>query len=93
MEHSSFSNILLGLDGSPYAQAAIEYACQIALGHNSTITGVAIIDEPGIQLSSGPVPIGGTHYDVKLEDQLVEETQAKAKTILDDFARICEGGT
>ena len=90
MEHSSFSNILLGLDGSPYAQAAIEYACQIALGHNATITGVAIIDQPGIQLSSGPVPIGGAHYDIRLEEQLVEETQAQAKTILDDFARICE---
>ena len=90
MEHSSFSNILLGLDGSPYAQAAIEYACQIALGHNATITGVAIIDQPGIQSSSGPVPIGGAHYDVQLEDKLLEETQAKAKAILDNFARICD---
>ena len=90
MGHSNFSKILLGLDGSPHAEAAIEYACQIALNHNATITGVAIIDQPGIQSSSGPVPIGGTHYDVKLEDQLLEETQAKAKAILDDFARICD---
>ncbi|RKU33096.1 hypothetical protein C6499_02005 [Candidatus Poribacteria bacterium] len=86
MEHSSFSQILLGLDGSPHAQAATEYACQIALAHNAPITGVAIIDQPGIQSSSGPVPIGGAHYDVKLEDQLLEETQAEAKAILDDFA-------
>lgn len=90
MGHSSFSKILLGLDGSPHAEAAIEYACQIALNHNATITGVAIIDEPGIQSSSGPVPIGGAHYDVKLEDQLLEETQAEAKAILDSFARICD---
>lgn len=90
MGHSNFSKILLGLDGSAHAEAAIEYACQIALNHNATITGVAIIDEPGIQSSSGPVPIGGTHYDVKLEDQLLEETQAKAKAILDSFARICD---
>ena len=89
MEHSSFSNILLGLDGSPYAQAAVECACQIALGHNATITGVAIIDRPGIQSSSGPVPIGGAHYDVQLEDKLLQETQEKAKVILDNFARIC----
>ena len=90
MGHSNFSKILLGLDGSPHAEAAIEYACQIALNHNATITGVAIIDEPGIQSSSGPVPIGGAHYDVKLEDQLLEETQAEAKAILDSFARICD---
>ena len=90
MEHSSFSKILLGLDGSAYAQAAAEYACQIALNHNATITGVAIIDQPGIESSSGPVPIGGTHYDVKLEDQLLEETQAAAKTVLESFARVCD---
>ena len=90
MEHSNFSKILLGLDGSPHAEAAIEYACQLALNHNATITGVAIIDQPGIQSSSGPVPIGGAHYDVKLEDQLLEETQTKAKAILDGFARICD---
>ena len=90
MEHSSFSQILLGLDGSPHAQAATEYACQIALNYNATITGVAIIDQPGIQSSSGPVPIGGTHYDIKLEDQLLEETQAEAKAILNDLAHICD---
>lgn len=90
MEHSSFSKILLGLDGSPYAQAAIEYACQLALAHNTSITGVAIIDLPGIKSSSGPVPIGGAHYDVQLEDQQLKETEEKAKAILDDFARICE---
>lgn len=90
MEHSSFSKILLGLDGSPYAQAAIEYACQLALAHDAAITGVAIIDLPGIQSSSGPVPLGGTHYDVQLEDQQLKEAAEKAKGILDDFARICE---
>ena len=90
MEHSNFSKILLGLDGSAHAEAATAYACQIALNHNATITGVAIIDEPGIQSASGPVPIGGTHYDVKLEDQLLEETQAKAKAILEGFERICD---
>lgn len=51
MEHSNFSKILLGLDGSAYAQAAIEYVCQLALHHNATITSVAIIDQPSIQSS------------------------------------------
>ena len=90
MEHSRFSKILLGLDGSPYAQAAIEYACQLALNHNASITGVAIINRPGIQSSSGPMPIGGAHYEVQLEEQLLEATEQKAKAILNDFARICD---
>ncbi len=90
MEHSGFSKILLGLDGSPYAEAAIEYACQLARAHNAAITGVAIIDLPGIKSSSGPVPIGGTHYDVQLEDQQLKEAEEQAKAILNDFARVCE---
>ena len=90
MEHSSFSKILLGLDGSAYAQAATEYACQLARNYNATITGVAIIDEPGIQSSSGPVPIGATRYDIQLEEQQLKETEKKATAILEDFARICE---
>lgn len=90
MGYSDFAKILLGLDGSSYAQAAIEYTCQLALAHNATVTGVAIIDLPGIQSVSGPVPIGGAHYDVQREDRMVEKTQAKAKAILDDFERTCQ---
>ena len=90
MEHSRFSKILLGLDGSAYAQAAIEYACQLARSYNATITGVAIIDQPGIESSSGPVPLGGAHYDVQTEDKMLEETEKKAGAILDDFSRICD---
>ena len=90
MEHSSFSKILLGLDGSAHAQAAIEYACQLASSYNATITGVAIIDQPGIQSSSGPVPIGAARYDIQLEEQQLKETQEKAGAILDGFSRICD---
>ena len=89
-EHSSFSKILLGLDGSAHAEAAIEYACQLAHNYSATITGVAIIDQPGIQSSSGPVPLGAARYDIRLEEQQLKETQEKAGAILDNFSRICE---
>ena len=62
MGNPDFAKILLGLDGSSYAEAAVEYACQIALAHSAAITGVAIIDLPGIQSTGGPVPLGGAHY-------------------------------
>lgn len=90
MEHSSFSKILLGLDGSAHAEAAIEYACQLAHSYSATITGVAIIDQPGIQSSSGPVPIGAARYDIQLEEQQLKETEEKARGILNDFSRICD---
>ena len=59
MGNPDFAKILLGLDGSTYAETAKEYACEIAESQNATITGVAIIDLPGIQSSSGLVPLGG----------------------------------
>ena len=45
MEHSSFSNILLGLDGSPYAQAAIEtYATLERVLKNGLVPVLAVPD-------------------------------------------------
>ncbi len=90
MGNPDFAKVLLGLDGSNYAEAAKEYACEIALAHNATITGAAIIDLPGIQSTGSPVPLGGTHYDVQREKHLLEETRQKAKAILDAFASTCE---
>ncbi len=90
MGNPDFAKILLGLDGSSYAEAAVEYACQIALAHSAAVTGVAIIDLPGIQSTSGPVPLGGAHYEVQREEHLLEETRQKSKMILDEFARTCQ---
>ena len=90
MGNPDYAKILLGLDGSTYAEAAEEYACEIAVMQDATITGVAIIDLPGIQSTGGPVPLGGAHYEVQREEHLLEETQEKAKAILDEFAHTCE---
>ena len=90
MGKPDFAKILLGLDGSNYAEAAKEYACEIAKAQDAIITGVAIIDLPGIKSSSGPVPLGGAHYEVQREEHLLEETQEKAKAILEQFAHTCE---
>ena len=48
-----FAEILVCLDGSSYSQAAVEYAAQIALEHNASLTGIGVIDLPGIQRSIG----------------------------------------
>lgn len=90
MGNPDFGKILLGLDGSGYAEAAKEYACEIALSQDATITGVAIIDRPGIQSTGGPVPLGGAHYEVQREEHFLEETQEKARIILDEFSQTCE---
>lgn len=90
MGNPNFAKILLALDGSSYAEAASGYACEIAARHNCTITGVAIIDKPGIQSTGGPVPLGGAHYEVVREEHLLKETREKAKAILDEFTQTCK---
>ncbi|MAG84214.1 hypothetical protein CMK10_08650 [Candidatus Poribacteria bacterium] len=86
----SFSKILLGLDGSDYTQSATQYACQIASKHQAEITGMAIIDMPGIGSFGGPAPIGAIHYSKEAEKQRIEKAQEKAVKILQSFEETCK---
>jgi len=51
--------ILLPLDASPFTAAATEAACLLAKNQDAQITGLVVIDIPGIKKSIGPVPLGG----------------------------------
>jgi nucleotide-binding universal stress UspA family protein len=86
----SFAEILVCLDGSSYSKAAVEYATQLALEHNASLTGIGVIDLPGIQRSSGPAPVGAMRYDELSEQQHLKETQQKVGEILKDFEKICQ---
>ena len=86
----SFAEILLGLDGSDYAQAATQYACQIALKYQAEITGMAIIDIPGIESFGGPTPIGAIHYSKELEKRRIEKSQEKVVKTLQGFEETCK---
>ena len=85
-----FAEILVCLDGSSYSQAAVEYATQIALEHNASLTGIGVIDLPGIQRSSGPAPIGAMHYDQLADRQHFKETQEIVGGVLKDFGKTCQ---
>ncbi len=85
-----FAEILVCLDGSSYSQAAIEYATQIALEHDASLTGIGVIDLPGIQRSSGPAPIGTMHYDQFADRQHLQEAREMVTGILEDFGKECQ---
>ena len=87
---SSFAKILLGLDGSSYARAATEYACRIASEHHAAITGIAVIDLPGIERAAGPAPIGAQQYAVRTEQRIIKQTREKAGEILRSFGEACQ---
>ena len=85
----NFAEILVCLDGSKYSQAAVEYAAQIAVEHDASLTGVGVIDLPGILRASGPAPIGAMRSDELTEQHHVKEARGIVAQILKDFEGTC----
>jgi nucleotide-binding universal stress UspA family protein len=85
---SIYARILVGLDGSDYSRTAVDYACQLA-SDNDRVTGIAIVDLPGIERFVGPTPAGAGRSAAALEETLLTDTQAKAQQVLADFAATC----
>ena len=86
---SHFAEILVCLDGSSYSQAAVEYATQIALEHNASLTGIGVIDLPGIQRARGAAPVGSI-YDRLADQQHLDDTREMVSEVLRDFGRHCQ---
>ncbi len=82
--------ILIPFDPSPYAAAALEYGCFIAKQYKAEITGVVVLDTPGIEKSIGPIPLGGLYYADKLEEQKTKEAHEHIKALLEKFKEKCE---
>ena len=82
--------ILLPLDPSPYTKTATFIACKIAKLHNAEITGLVILDIPGIEKSIGPIPMGALHYAEKIELAKKVEASQRIEQILEKFRITCE---
>lgn len=82
--------ILVPLDHSPFTDGAIELACSLAAHHDAELTGLVVLDIPGIHKSIGPVPIGAGQYAQKLEKSRTGEAESRIKTLLDGFCDKCK---
>jgi nucleotide-binding universal stress UspA family protein len=85
---SIYARILVGLDGSEYSDTAVDFACDLASGAD-LVTGIAVVDLPGIERFIGPTPAGTSRSAAALEDSLLAETQARAQGVLARFAETC----
>jgi nucleotide-binding universal stress UspA family protein len=81
--------ILVPLDFSSYTKTAIECACGIALAHESNVVGLAMLDFPGIERSTGPVPLGALSYASHLEQHRMEEARKIISQLLTSFDEAC----
>ena len=83
-------SILIPLDPSPYTDSAIEVGCRMAQYHGAQLTGLVILDIPGIEKQIGPVPLGGSYYADKLEEKHTKHAQERIDKLLHKFRSKCE---
>ena len=82
--------ILIPFDPSPYAAAALEYGCFLAKRQNAEVTGVVVLDIPGIEKSIGPTPLGGIYYASKLEKAKEKRAHEHIQSLLGKFRETCQ---
>lgn len=82
--------ILTPLDPSPYGDAALEFACELAKQHNAAIGGLVILDTAGIKQSVGPIPAGGLHYADLQVTRKEKHATDRIRTLLDRFKSQCQ---
>ncbi len=82
--------ILIPLDPGPYTEKCIELGCIMANRLDAELTGMVILDIPGIEKSVGPVPMGGLYYADKLEAQKQKDAQDHIDRLLGKFKTTCQ---
>ena len=82
--------ILVPLDPSPFSETAVELGCKIAKNNNAELTGLVVLDIPGIEKSVGPIPVGGIYYAEQLEAAKQKEAQERISKLLDKFKKKCD---
>lgn len=87
--------ILIPLDKSDFTTTAVEYGCVIAKKLDAELTGMAVLDVPGIEKSIGSVPAGASHYimrlreAIKLKELMKEEEKDHINGLLEKFTEKC----
>lgn len=81
-------SILVGIDGSAYSAAAVEFGIQWAKKFDAMLVGLGVIDEPTIRQPE-PVPIGGSSWKHERDEILVADARRKVEQFLGSFSLRC----
>jgi len=81
-------SILIGLDGSPCSEAAVELGMRWGKQFDAMLVGLGIIDEPTI-CQAEPIPIGGGVYKRQRDEILLADARRKVEHYLQSFALRC----
>lgn len=82
--------ILIPLDPSPYTDKAIDVGCTIARQSGAELSGLVVLDLPGIEKSIGSIPVGGGYYAEQLEMKKQKDASEHIQALLTKFEEKCE---
>lgn len=82
--------ILVPLDNSEYSKHALDVACTLAKYHKAEVTGVTILDIPGIRDSIGTIPLGAAFFAKELTDAKIKEAEKRIDSLIDNFKKVCD---
>jgi nucleotide-binding universal stress UspA family protein len=82
--------ILIPLDPSPFTDMALEIGTTMAKINQAELTGLVILDIPGIEKSIGPIPLGGLYYAEKVEKARQKEAHDHIHSLQEKFKHKCE---
>lgn len=82
--------ILVPLDLSPYTDTVLKVSTTIAKINHAELTGLVVLDIPGIEKSIGPIPLGGLYYAEKMEESRRVKAEDRIHELLEKFKKKCE---
>ena len=81
--------ILVGLNGSEYSLAAMDYAIALSAKHGASLVGLGIVDEPHLTAPE-PVPLGAGAFKEERDVAVVQAAHAKIDQVLREFEHRCQ---
>jgi nucleotide-binding universal stress UspA family protein len=85
-----YKRILVPVDPSDSASKAIDCAIYLAKQYGASLTGLVILDKPGIDHYIGPLPIGASKYAHEMEHRFITEAQKVIDKLIDKFTERCQ---
>jgi nucleotide-binding universal stress UspA family protein len=82
------ASLLVGLDGSPYSEAAVELGVQWAQRIGASFDGLAIVDEPTI-CGGEAIAVGGSAFKARRDTAKLHEAEARVERLLARFLERC----
>lgn len=82
--------LLVPLDPSPFSTSAVKHACELAADHDAEVTGLIVIDVPGIHQSVTPISPGSAHIAERAELRMEAEAHETLSDVLEEFAEQCD---